>query len=97
MLAHVVYNIGISMVKRKVFLPKWQRFYIVPLMLGIWLFVTYLEFFGVDESDKMGLIGYLFMSGIFIGVSVMMWLMTSGKLPAYVIEETKEDIKKKKK
>jgi len=30
------------------------------------------------------------MSLLFLGLSIMMYLMTSGKLPAYIIEETKE-------
>ncbi|MCC6711249.1 MAG: hypothetical protein IT416_02760 [Candidatus Pacebacteria bacterium] len=75
-------------VKKKIFLPKWQRYYVVPLLLIIWLFVTYLEFFGPENQDKLGLVGYLFFSAIFLISGLMTCLMTSGKLPAYIIEET---------
>ena len=80
--------------KKQIFLPKWQRWFIVPLFVGIWLFTTYMEFFNPDNSEKMGVVGYVFISILFLGLSVMMFLMTSGKLPAYTIEETKEKEKK---
>jgi len=62
----------------------------VPFFVGMWGFLTYMEFYNPENPEKMGTIGYLFMSAQFIGLSVMMFLMTSGKLPAYTIEETKE-------
>ncbi len=77
-------------IKKEVFLPKWQRFFIVPLFVGIWLFTTYMEFFSQENSEKLGLVGYIFMSILFLGLGVMMWLMTSGRLPAYIIKETRE-------
>ena len=77
--------------KKRVFLPKWQRYYLVPVMLLIWGFITYMEFFNANNPEKMGWVGYVFMSALFLGIAVMMWLMTSGKLPAYIIEEEKEE------
>ena len=71
---------------KKVFLPFWQRKVMVPLFFIIWLFVTYEEFFG-PSAGELGMIGYLVMTLIFLGLVVMMWLMTGGKLPAYVIKE----------
>ena len=62
----------------------------VPLFVSMWLFITYMEFFNPDNSENLGIVGYVFMSLLFLGVGVMMYLMTSGKLPAYIIEETKE-------
>jgi hypothetical protein len=76
--------------KKRIFLPKWQRWFIAPLFIGMWLFITYMEFFNVENTEKIGIVGYIFMSVLFLGLAVMMWLMTSGKLPAYIIEETKE-------
>ncbi|MFC1653833.1 hypothetical protein ACFL1M_03220 [Patescibacteria group bacterium] len=77
--------------KKRIFLPKWQRWYLVPMMVSIWGFITYMEFFNPSNPEKMGLVGYGFMTVLFLGISVMMWMMTSGKLPAYIIEETKEE------
>ena len=77
--------------RRKVFLPKWQRWYLIPVMLGIWVLITYLEFFKPDNPEKMGLVGYVILSAIFLGMSIMFWFMTSGKLPAYFIEEESEE------
>ncbi len=56
-----------------------------------------MEFFSAENTDKMGLVGYIFISVLFLGLAVMMWLMTSGKLPAYIIEEEKEEKKKENK
>ena len=80
-------------VRRRVFLSKWQRWFMMPLFIGMWLFLTYIEFFNPDNSEKMGMVGYVFISLLFLGLTVMMWLMTSGKLPAYIIEE--EEVEKK--
>jgi hypothetical protein len=77
--------------KKKIFLPKWQRWFMIPFFIGMWLFLTYMEFFNPENSEKMGVMGYIFMTVLFLGLTVMMWLMTSGRLPAYIIEETKEE------
>lgn len=63
----------------------------IPFFIGMWLFLTYMEFFNPENSEKMGVMGYIFMTVLFLGLTVMMWLMTSGRLPAYIIEETKEE------
>lgn len=76
--------------RKRIFLPKWQRWFIVPFFVGIWVFITYMEFFNPENTDKIGTVGYIFMSVLFLGLAVMMYLMTSGKLPAYIMEETKE-------
>jgi len=76
--------------RKKVFLPKWQRWFMVPLFIGLWAFLTYMEFYNPANTNKMGLVGYVFMTALFLGLSVMMYLMTSGKLPAYEIEEKTE-------
>lgn len=75
------------MTRKKVFLPKWQRWYVVPLMMIIWAFITYMEFFNAANDEKMGTIGYVLMSLLFLGIAGIMYLMTSGRLPAYEIEE----------
>lgn len=75
---------------KRIFLPKWQRWYAVPLLLGIWVLVTYLEFFSAENDEKLGLVGYVIISGVLLVSGIMMWLMSGGKLPAYIIEEEEE-------
>jgi hypothetical protein len=75
---------------KKIFLPKWQRYFIIPLLVGIWLFTGYMEFFSA-EAGEMGLTGFAFMTAILLGVSLMVWFMTSGRLPAYTMEEEIEE------
>lgn len=79
-------------VRKKIYLPKWQRWFLLPIFLGIWSLITYEEFFNPNSSDQLGMLGYLLLSTIFLGLAIMMWLMTSGKLAAY---EAEEDIKDK--
>jgi hypothetical protein len=81
-------------VRKKIFMPRWQRWFMVPVFVGLWLFISYMEFFNPEAGEKMGMVGYIFMSLLFLGMGVMMWLMSSGKLPSYIIEEEIEENKK---
>ncbi|MBI2845195.1 MAG: hypothetical protein HYX86_01480 [Chloroflexi bacterium] len=74
---------------RKVFLPKWQRWAIIPLLSIIWLFLAYLEFFSATE-EKVGTVGFILLTLLFLGMGIMFWLMSEGKLPAYIIEEEED-------
>lgn len=71
---------------KKIYLPKWQRWFLLPVFGVTWLFFTWMEFFS-DIEEKLGLVGYLFFSAIFLGLGIMFYLMTSGKLPAYIIKD----------
>ncbi len=76
---------------KKVFVPPWLRWFLFPLYIIIWAFITYIEYFGPENSrHELGTIGFLFISVIFGGLMIMFYLMTSGKLPAYLIEEDDE-------
>lgn len=72
-------------------MPPWYRWVMIPMMLGIWGFITYLEFFNPDTEEELGLVGYLFMTVLFLGLSVMFWFMSTGRLPAYIIEEETDE------
>ena len=77
---------------RKIYLPKWQRWFLIPLFVLIWGLITYLNFFGPQESrEELGMVGYIILSIMFLGLGVMMWLLSSGRLPAYLIEEDDEN------
>jgi hypothetical protein len=71
---------------KKVFLPPWQRWLVIPVFGGIWALCTYLEFFS-NSTEKMGLVGYLIISVFFLGMGIVTWLMASGKLPSAIIKE----------
>lgn len=74
---------------KKVYLPKWQRWAFIPLLTVIWLFLGYLEFFSATQ-EKVGVVGFILFTLIFLGLGIMLWLMSSGRLPAYIIEEEEE-------
>lgn len=75
--------------RSKVFLPAWMRWFIVPMLIVVWGLITYLTFATPDGSD-LGVIGWLAITLILVLVGAVMWLMTSGTLPAYIIEEEDE-------
>ena len=72
-------------------MPPWYRWVMIPMRLGIWGFITSLEFFNPDTEEELGLVGYLFMTVLFLGLSVMFWFMSTGRLPAYIIEEETDE------
>lgn len=80
--------------KMKVYLPSWTRWFLIPLFLMIFLLVSYLQFFTAEGLGEGGFLGWLLITVIMLGVAIMIWLMSSGRLPAYIIEE-EENSKKK--
>jgi len=77
--------------KKKIFLPKWQRWFIVPFFIGTWLFTTYMEFFNPGNTEKLGPVGFIFMTILFLGLSVMMWLMQAGNSPLISLKKQKRN------
>jgi len=75
---------------KKVFLPRWQRWLIAPVFGGLWVFFTYMEFFA-PNVERLGIVGYFFISALFLGMGVVMWFMASGRLPSAIIEEKEEE------
>lgn len=75
---------------KKIYLPKWQRYFVLPLLTGIWAFVLYMEFFSQDAGE-MGTVDFVFFTGIFLLAGTMIYLMTTGHLPAYTMEEEVEE------
>ena len=82
MLRRSCYN---NHMKKNVYLPAWQKRFVPPLFAAIWLLVTYKQFF--SGAPEMGTAEYLLFTLVFVGAGSVIWLMASGKLPAYVIED----------
>ena len=78
------------MAKNKlVFLPSWFSYVFIPLIVVIWGYVTYLEYFDVVSKGELGDLGYSLVSAVFIILMLMIYFMTSGRLPAFIIKEDK--------
>lgn len=73
--------------RRRVFLPKWQRWYVLPILGLVWGMITYLEFWNPENTEKLGTVGYVLFTLLFLSIGGMIWAMTSGILPAYEIED----------
>lgn len=53
--------------------------------------VTYLTFGADSPNEQLSVAGWAVMSVILVPVGVMLWLMSSGRLPAYIVQVQDED------
>ena len=84
------------MTKRmKAYLPKWILAVVLPILIVVWGLVTYLTFGGDSPHEQLSVAGWAVMTVILVLVGVMLWLMSSGRLPAYIVEVEDEDEEQK--
>jgi hypothetical protein len=76
---------------RKVYLPKWPRWFLMPLLALILAMMAYMQFWDTNPDEKLPVPVFIILSVVIVGIAVMMWLMTSGKLPTYYIEEDDDE------
>jgi hypothetical protein len=72
--------------KMKAFLPRWVLWILVPVLALIWGMITYEAFVTPSGREGLGIVGWLGVTLVLVLVGVILWLMASGRLPAYVIE-----------
>lgn len=72
--------------KMKAFLPRWVLWILLPMLTLIWGINTYAAFATPSGREELGMVGWLGVTLVLVLVGVMVWLMASGRLPAYVIE-----------
>jgi hypothetical protein len=72
--------------RAKLFLPRWVLWVMLPVLVLVWGIVTYTAFATTSGRDELGAIGWLLVSLVLLAVGVMLWLMGSGRLPAYILE-----------
>lgn len=72
---------------RKLYLPKWLAWFSHLFIVPIWLWMTYQVFFTEKGRADLGIGGWVVVTLVMAGVSVMLFLMAYRKLPAYIIEE----------
>ena len=76
--------------KLKVFLPRWVLWILVPMLALIWGIITYAALATPSGREELGIVGWLGVTLVLVLVGVMFWLMASGRLPAYIIEEIED-------
>lgn len=76
--------------KMKVFLPRWVLWILLPILALIWGIITYVAFATTTGQEELGMVGWLGLTLILVLVAVMVWLMGSGRLPAYIITEAED-------
>lgn len=76
---------------KKILIPKWTFWMVLVMILLILLFVDYQYFTNPQTRAEMGTVGIVFMHLILLLVVVLIYLMSYGGLPAYIIKEEEEE------
>lgn len=77
--------------KMKAYMPRWAMWFIGPLLLGVWGFITYLVFATEGGREDPGMLGWALVTFVVVLVGGMLWMMASHRLPAYEIEFEDDD------
>ena len=75
---------------RKVYVPKWQMWLGLAFLVAMWLVVTYAAHVAGDGSE-MGVGAWLLITLVMAVLAVLLILMGSRKLPAYLVNMEEED------
>lgn len=54
----------------------------------IWLWVTYAAFYTEHGKEELGMVGWVVVSTVLLGVTALILLVAYRKVPAYVMVET---------
>jgi len=73
--------------ERKVYLPKWIAWMVTVILAPAWAWLTYSTLAGQKTEERLSVGEWVVASIVFLGSIVMVFLMSYGKLPAYMIKE----------
>lgn len=73
--------------ERRVYLPKWIAWMVTVIMIPAWGWLTYSTFGDQGVRQPLSLGEWVVVSIVILGSVVMVFLMSYGKLPAYIIRE----------
>lgn len=77
---------------RKVYLPRWLSWFGLVFLVPMWLWITYQTFLAPPgRGSGLDLVGWCVVTIVMAAIAVMLYLMGSRKLPAYLIEMDEED------
>lgn len=70
----------------KAYLPRWMLWIVMPMLVLVWGVITYVTFGTPEGREEPGVLGWLVLTVIVVLVGVMVYLMASGRLPAYILD-----------
>ncbi|MDW8241316.1 MAG: hypothetical protein RMM98_17075 [Acidobacteriota bacterium] len=73
--------------EKKVYLPKWIAWMVTVIMLPVWGLLTSSTFVHQVTGQRLSLGEWVVISIVILGSIVMVFLMSYGKLPAYILRE----------
>jgi hypothetical protein len=75
----------------KAYLPRWALWIMLPVLAVVWGVVTWVTFVAPGGREDPGLAAWLGITAVLILIAIMLWLMGTGRLPAYIIEMDDKD------
>lgn len=75
---------------KKVFLPKWIFWFVLVMMLVMVVFFNYSYFSNMQSKAELGILGWLALNAVFVISILLVYFMSYGGLPAYIIKEEDE-------
>lgn len=79
------------MATKKLFLPPWVLWVILPILVLVWGMVTFSTFGVPVGREPLALPEWGLVSLSILAVAVMVWLMGTGRLPAYIMEDADDE------
>jgi len=73
--------------EKKVYLPKWIAWMVTVILVPVWVWMTYSVFADRKAEQRLGVGEWVVVSIVVLGSIVMVFLMSYGRLPAYIIKE----------
>lgn len=84
---HELAQAGDQMPRRlKAFLPTWILWIALPGLVLMWAIVTFSTFRPGAPRTRYAILRWVGATALFTLVGIMLWLMASGRLPAFLVE-----------
>lgn len=79
------------MATKKLYLPPWILWVFLPILALVWGMVTFSTFGRPLGQEPIGMLEWGLVSLFILAMGVVVWLMGTGRLPAYIMVEEDSD------
>ena len=71
--------------ERKVYIPKPIGLFIAAILILLWLWITHAAFYTAAGREELGVVGWIVVSIVLLGATMLTLLVAYRKVPAYVM------------
>lgn len=76
---------------KKLYLPPWILWVFLPILILVWGMATFSTFGRPLGQEPLGMLEWGLVSLFILAMGVVVWLMGTGHLPAYIMVEEDSD------